>query len=252
MQPNSHPASEERMRRHEEASARFRRGRFAYVDRTSGAEQRSVVSSTMGGLIPPTYLLDLYAKASRAGRVYADQCNRGNLPEDGMNLIIPRITTPTAAGSQTAELATLTTQDPVETDLTVPVRTIGSYLPVSRQSLERGSYSDLVLFEDMAARYHAQLGQQCINGSGGSGQFLGALNTSNIISVTKNTATLPEIFKSSVDAIVQMNTALGGLGYRASKCFMHPRRWAWLMAQTDTLGRPFLAHNHETASNSVG
>src|SRR6266498_3567164 len=56
-------------------------------------EEFAVTSSTLGGIIPPAYLLDLYAKASRNGRVYADQANGSSLPDVGMNVILPRLTT---------------------------------------------------------------------------------------------------------------------------------------------------------------
>ena len=47
-------------------------------------EKRAITSATLGGIIPPAYLVDLYAKAARNGRVFADQCNRTPLPDVGM------------------------------------------------------------------------------------------------------------------------------------------------------------------------
>ncbi|HET8557637.1 MAG TPA: hypothetical protein VFL58_10040, partial [Gaiellaceae bacterium] len=81
-------------------------------------EKRAMTSSTFGGLIPPQYLLDLYAKAPRAGRKFLDACNHRDLPETGMSLIVPRLTQGTAAASQSAENQTVATQDLAETDLT--------------------------------------------------------------------------------------------------------------------------------------
>lgn len=46
-------------------------------------EKRAVTSATLGGIIQPAYLGELYAKASRNGRVFADQCNGQRLPEVG-------------------------------------------------------------------------------------------------------------------------------------------------------------------------
>src|SRR5215471_15056730 len=91
-------------------------------------EKRATTSATLGGIIPPAYLVGLYAKASRNGRVYADQANGAPLPDVGMSIVVPRITTATAAGVQATENTALTSQDPVETDLTVNVRTLGGYL----------------------------------------------------------------------------------------------------------------------------
>src|SRR5262245_4495033 len=43
-------------------------------------EQFAMGSAALGGIIPPAYLIELYAKASRNGRVYADQANDATLP----------------------------------------------------------------------------------------------------------------------------------------------------------------------------
>ena len=203
-------------------------------------EQFAVTSSTLGGIIPPAYLLDLYAKASRNGRVYADQANGANLPDVGMSVILPRLTVGLTAGVQATENTTLTTSDPTEVDLTVPVRTIGGFSPVSRQSIERAAYSDQILFEDLIARYWALLDTQCINGSGASGQILGVLGTSGISPSTASTATVAGVWPKIADVIQQINVATGGLGYVADKVIMHPRRWGFFEAALDTQNRPLM------------
>ena len=203
-------------------------------------EQFAVTSTTLGGIIPPAYLLDLYAKASRNGRVFADQCNGSSLPDVGMSVIIPRLTVGLSAGSQATENTALTTSDPTEVDLTVPVRTIGGFSPVSRQSIERAAYSDQILFEDLIARYWAQLDTQAINGAGTSGTLLGLLNTASISSSTASTATVVGVWPKIADVIQQVNVATGGLGYTADKIIMHPRRWGFFEAALDSQNRPLI------------
>src|SRR5215471_10923345 len=184
------------------------------------AEQRAVATATLGGIVPPQYLVDLYAKASRNGRVYADQANRQPLPDVGMSIVVPRLTQGTAAGVQSSENTAVTTQDPTEADLTLTLTTIAGYSPVSRQTLDRAAYSDQILFEDLIARYWAALDTQCINGSG--------------------TATIQGVWPKIADVTQQINTAFGGLGYVPDKVFMHPRRWGWFTAALDTQNRPLL------------
>jgi HK97 family phage major capsid protein len=203
-------------------------------------EQRAVTSTTMGGIIPPAYLVDLYAKASRNGRVLADQVNNGSLPDVGMSVIVPRLTTGLVAGVQATEGTTVSTGDPVEADLTVPVRTLAGYSPVSRQAIERAAYSDAILFEDLIARYWALLDAQCISGSGASGQMLGILATSGIATSTASTATVVGIHPKIADVIQQISTNLGGIGYVATKIFMHPRRWGFFQAAFDSQNRPLM------------
>jgi HK97 family phage major capsid protein len=214
-------------------------------------EQRAMTSTTMGGLIPPTYMLDLYAKASRNGRVYADQSNNGALPDTGMSVIIPRITTPTAAGVQATENTAVTTQDAVETDLSVNVRTLAGYLPVSRQAIERAAYDDRILFEDLVARYFALLDTQCISGGGGGGTILGVLSTAAIAASTASTATVVGVWPKIADVIQQINTNMGGLGYVPDKIFMHPRRWGFFEAALDTQSRPIFGIGGQSYFNAM-
>jgi HK97 family phage major capsid protein len=214
-------------------------------------EKRAMASSALGGIIPPQYLVDLYAKASRNGRVFADQCNGQTLPDVGMSLIVPRITTATTAGSQSAENAALNTQDAAETDLTVNVRTLGGYVPVSRQGIERAAYSDEILFEDLIARYWAALDTQAINGSGGT-QLPGLLGTAGIATSTTATATVAAVWPKIADVIQQINGSTGGLGYVADKIVMHPRRWGFFEAALDSQNRPVFGISGQPAFNVVG
>jgi HK97 family phage major capsid protein len=207
-------------------------------------EKRAIATGTLGGIIPPQYLVDMYAKAPRNGRIYADQQNRDDpLPDTGMSLIVPRLTQGTAAAVQATENTALATQDVVELDLSVPVRTIGGYVPVSRQTLERASYSEGILFEDLIARYYAALDTSCLNGLGTSGDILGVLQTSGVVTSTTATATLTAIWPKIADVIQQINSNVGGLGYMADKIFMHPRRWGFFEAALDSAGRPIFGIN---------
>lgn len=227
---NNHAAGE-RLAKHQEFE----------IERYFGdlsVQERAVATGTLGGAIPPQYLVGLYAKAGRNGRVYANQANHQELPETGMSMIIPRLTVGLAAAVQTAESAVVTTQDPTEVDLSVPVRTIAGYSPVSRQTLERAAYSEQILMEDLVARYAAALDVQCINGSGAAGQMLGVLQTAGISTSTVATATAVAIWPKIADLIQQIDTAFGGLGILADKIIMHPRRWGMFTAALDTQNRP--------------
>jgi HK97 family phage major capsid protein len=222
-------------------------------------QKRALTTTTFGGLIPPDYLLELYAKALRNGRVFADQVNHQPLPDYGMSIIIPRLTTGLAADIQSAENATVATQDIVESDLTIPVRTIAGYSPVSRQALERGVYNEQILFEDLVARIWAKLDTQCISGDGTGVNFLGFLNTSGIkSSAATGSSNLPAVYANIADVIQQINTATGGLGYVADKIVMHPRRWGSFVAAVDTTNRPILGisgmpvFNVDGIGNSAG
>ena len=208
------------------------------------SEERAVSTGTLGGIIPPQYLVDMYAKASRNGRVFADQCNAQPLPDEGMSLIIPRLTTGTAAGVQAAEGDVVATQDPVEDDLTVYVRTIAGYVPVSRQTLERASYSEAILFEDLLARYWAVLDTQALTGSGAAGQMLGLFNTPGIESLYAGDNTIQTLWSRAANAKQLILTKWGGLGISPAKWIVTPRRWGQISSYLDDAGRPLFGYNN--------
>lgn len=214
-------------------------------------QKRAITTTTLGGIIPPQYLVDLYAKAPRNGRVYAEQVDHKPLPADGMSLIVPRLTAGLATAVQATQNTAVTTQDPTEVDLTVPVVTIGGYSAVSRQALERGSYSEDILFEDLIARYQANVDTQCISGSGSAGQMLGVLNTAGVSTSTVSTATVVALYPKIADVIQQINTACGGLGYVADKIIMHPRRFGAFTAALDSSNRPLMVPSPMPGSNAM-
>ena len=202
-------------------------------------EKRAISTGTMGGIVPPQYLVELYARAPRNGRVFADQAfNRQDMPDQGMSLIVPRLTAGTAAGIQASEGDVVTTQDPTETDLTAPVRTIAGYVPVSRQTLERAAYSEQILFEDLVARYYAALDVGLLNGVGTGGTLLGVLHLSGVNSVNVTSTDGKVQWINIADGMQQINSAVGGLGYDVDRIFMHPRRWAAFLATVDDSHRP--------------
>ena len=240
--------AQERLGKHQQ----FEIERYAQKAGVS-VEQYAVATSTLGGVIPPQYLVGLYAKASRNGRVFLDQCNGSEpLPPEGMSLIVPRLTQGLSAAAQATESTAVSTQDPTETDLTVDVRTYAGYSPVSRQTLERAAYSEAILYEDLIARYWAALDSDAIDGSGNSGTHLGLIATSGIQTSTTSTATVAAVWPKIADVIQKINTNTGGLGYVADKIVMHPRRWGWFEAATDTAGRPLFGIDGQPGFNVTG
>ena len=111
---------------------------------------------------------------------------------------------------------------------------------MSRQGLERAAYSDRILFEDLVARYWAQLDTQAINGAGTSGTLLGLLQTSSIATSAASTMTAAGVYPKIADVIQQISTNVGGLGYVADKIVMHPRRWGFFAAALDSQNRPLM------------
>ncbi|MFC3980714.1 phage major capsid protein [Streptosporangium algeriense] len=221
------PAASERLARH---------GREIEID-NPGFALRAINTGAVSGFVPPQYLVEMFAEYARAGRPVANLCRRLPLPEKGMTVDIPRVTTPTTVGVQASENATVSNQDLDDTMLQVPVVTVAGYVDTSRQSIERGVIIEEVLFADLAAAYAASLDAQVINGSGSSGQHLGLLNVSgaNAITYTDASPTVPELWPKLADAVGKV---MAGRFTGPTAMVSHPSLWAWLLAERDTTGRP--------------
>lgn len=212
--------------------------------------QRAGTTTGFAGLVPPVYLPDDYALLARAGRPIANSVRHLDLPPEGMSIIIPRGTTGASAAIQASENATVSNTDEVWTNVTVPVVTIAGQQVVSRQSLERGQGIDDIIFADLYAAYNVALDAQVISGTGSSGQALGILNTSGVNQATAfgAAATASTYYLKGAGQLAAVETSRF---MAPDVIFMHPRRWAWLVGQVDSQGRPLVVPNMNGPFNSL-
>jgi HK97 family phage major capsid protein len=213
-----------------------RHGQEVTVEREMS--ERALATGGIAGLTIPQYLVDMAAPVLRAGRPLANVCNRHELPDEGMSLVVPRGTTGASAAAQATENTAVSSTDEVWANLTVPVCTVAGQQQVSRQSLERGSSMDAIIFQDLARAHGAQVDNYIINGSGASGQPLGILNTAGIGAATAFGA-VPGAANSSLKvAGAVYNVTSAGAGIYPKTLVMHPRRWAWFTGLVDGSNRP--------------
>lgn len=209
-------------------------------------EIRTVTSTaTTGGadaFVPPTYLTDDYARYVRGQKVVCNLIGEAALPAGTDSLNWPQVTTGTSAAAQDGQLGTFSNTDFIATPVSSSVFTIGGTQSISLQALEQSPLAgglDGFIYRDLAAAHAASLDTYVINGSGSSGQPKGLLGVTGINTVTYTTST-PDaggIYSSVNNAISQVHT---GRLAPATSIVMHPRRWSWLLAQTDTAGRPLV------------
>lgn len=200
------------------------------ISRTDGAG---------GEFVPPLWLLDEYAEAARAGRPFADACRQIELPSGTDSINIPRITTGTLTGVQTADNAAVTEQDIVTNSVNAPVRTIAGQQDIALQLLEQSPIAfDEIIFADLLADHAMQLDTQTLNGSGAAGQLLGILNVAGINAVTYTdvTPTVPELYPKLADALNQASNARKRV---PTHFWWASRRWFWAAKEVDSSSRPF-------------
>ena len=241
-----------------EAGDRLRRND---KQRDAGLQKRALgntgaVGGSGGEFAPPLWLIDEFVKLARPGRKFADSLNPKNLPSGVASINLPRVLTGTTTAIQTTQNTALSQTDMTTGAVSSGISTIGGKQVVSLQLLQQsGIPFDEVILQDLAADYARQFSSQAIFGTAAAGQLNGVytyFNASGTVNITWTQAT----------------PAVGGAGGLYSKIFaaaaaietarflppdtiwMHPRRWNWILASSDTQNRP-LVNPMSTAMNVV-
>lgn len=204
-----------------------------------GFANRAVTTGAVAGFTPPAYLVEQFAELARAGRPVANLCTPLPLPDRGMVVNVPRITTGTTASVQASEGAAIGNTDLDDTVLACPVVTVAGYTDVSRQAIERGEMVEALILGDLAADYASKLDAQVIFGTGTSGQHTGLLTVAGTTTITYTdaTPTVGELWPKIADAVRKV---VSQRYTGPTALILHPLTWGWLMAQVDSSGRPLV------------
>ncbi|MFF2094855.1 phage major capsid protein [Streptomyces sp. NPDC058202] len=204
-----------------------------------------------GYFVPPLWLMDQYVELARAGRAYANVVNNQPLPGGTDSINIPKVATGTAVAVQNGDNTGVQETDATDTFINAPVRTIAGQQDVAIQLLDQSPVSfDEVIFRDLVADYATKVDLQVISGSGSAGQVLGVRSTPSITTVTFTDATpsVAKLYSKVADAVQRVHT----LRFMAPTVIvMHPRRWAYLLAASDSTGRPLVVPNSGNPQNAV-
>lgn len=206
--------------------------------RETADESRALTTGGAGGLVPPIYLPEQYADYLRAGRVTANLCSAQTLPPEGMTITIPRGTTGTLTAAQSNQGDSITSRDLAVTNLTFNVNTYAGLQDASRQVIDRGHNVDQILFRDLVFDYNRGLDVDVLNGPGTGGRHIGILSSTQAHTVGfSSVGTIAAFYKAIANAAQQVASTRF---VSADVVIMHPRRWGWLVAQTDSNGRPLV------------
>jgi HK97 family phage major capsid protein len=195
-------------------------------------ETRDVSTADPGAgvFLPPQYLADMWAELPRESRPFANAIRNMPLPDSGLSITIPRLTTGSTVAVQQTEADAPSETDGDGTLLTVGVRTIAGQQDLSIQAFERTdpSFGDVIL-EDLRNAYDAYLDTQLLAGTGSNAQHLGirAVTGRNTVTYTDATPTNGELLGKVYDAIQQI---ADGRKANPDVIIMHPRRAAWMAA----------------------
>jgi HK97 family phage major capsid protein len=214
-------------------------------------EMRAASTSSFDGLVVPQYLVDLYAPLARAGRPFADAARKHIMPQQGMSVVISRITTGTDVAYQTSQNTAAVSQDPDDTTLTVNINTIAGQNSVSKQALMRGYNIENIVLGDLIRAYNTKLDNSLLNGTGANGQPLGlaGMTTGILVTYTATTGTVAGVFPKIADAIQQVQSTI----YASPNAIvMHPRRLGFFLAGLDGSNRPLVVPTANNPQNAMG
>ena len=234
-------------------AARFGNDQAA-ADRLARSRDESLINyrsttGNFGGLVVPQYMTDQFAATLASGRPFLEAITKVPLPEQGMTITIPRGATATSVAAQETQGVAVSNVTFTESDLTVPVRTFAGQQVVSRQSIDRGTGIGEILLADLYQQYATKVNISAISGDGTGGGHFGILNTTSVSTAGWIGTTGASFVAAIHNGIGKVNAAR----YAAADLIvMHPRRWAWLCAQSDSSLRPLVAIEGYNSFNPVG
>ncbi|MFB6848215.1 phage major capsid protein [Streptomyces sp. NPDC056373] len=220
-------------------------------------EKRAISTTTNAGgeFVPPLWLEEEWVRLARPARTTADRCEWNPLPPGTDSINIPKVNTGTATAVQASQNTAIQNTDLTTTSVSSPVITIAGGQTVSLQLMEQSPLNiDEVVLSDLAADYAQKLDVQVLSGSGSSGQLTGILTLSGTTSVAWTQATpaltgAGGLYGVLANAAQQMYSSR----YLPPDCLvMHPRRWAWITAQSDSQSRPVVVPIAGGAQNAMG
>jgi HK97 family phage major capsid protein len=142
-----------------------------------------------------------------------------------------------------ADLGAVQQTDATTGQFTVPIKTLAGQEKLAQQLIDRSQPGiDQIIFQDLVQDYNLRLDLQVLSGSGSGANAKGVLSDSNRITETYTQAT-PAVggaggfYAKVADAVQQIITQRG---LPPDTIVMHPRRWGWITASSDTTNRPLL------------
>lgn len=219
---------------------------------SSHMQERALTTTDGAGgeFVPPVWMVDQFIELARAGRVAADLARQIGLPGGTDSINLPRLATGTAVAEQATQNTAIQNTDATTNSVPVNVATIAGQQVISVQLLEQSPINmDEILLADLAADYAIKLDVFCLsNNATGKVGYL-SVSGVNAVTYTDASPTFTELWPKLADAVQQVHT---NRIMPPDAILMHPRRWGWLLAATDTAGRPLIVADANAPMNSAG
>lgn len=199
-------------------------------------------TSTSGGsFVTPQYFVSDYAPYRQFGRIFIDAANKQSLPDYGMEVYIPAVSSAAGIASQSNQNSGITEQDPTAAYLSAPLNTLAGQVTVSQQLLDRAGPNfafDKMVFDQLNRAYAVAVDQYVLTQ---------AVATAGIITATTAEATGTAFTPYAFAKVGQAKAATvdaAGTVLPATHAFFVPQRWEYMSTSTDTNGKPFIQPNY--------
>ncbi|MGW0070468.1 phage major capsid protein [Streptosporangium sandarakinum] len=209
----------------------------------------SATDGAGGDFVPPAWMISDYVRLARPGRVIANRLRQVALPPGTDTISLPRLATGTAVAEQTTQNSAVQNTDATTNSVTASVATLAGQQVVSVQLIEQSPINmDEELLRDLLADLAVKTDVFVISNNAAGKR--GLLNVSGATTVTYTDAspTVGELYPKIADAVQQISTQRY---LPPDVIFMHPRRWAWIMAAVDGQSRPLAVPAANAPSNVI-
>jgi HK97 family phage major capsid protein len=225
------------------------------------AEERSSVGITTvngagGEFVPPLWLESQFVKLARPGRITGNLVPTQPLPAGTDSINIPKVATGTTVAQQATQNQAISQTDLTTTSVNSPVITLAGAQVLSLQLIEQSPLNvDDIVLADLAAAYAQAYNTQILSGAGGAGNLTGIMtlagtNAIDFSAAISAPATWASSFYSKLnDGIQRIHT---NRYLPPDTIIMHPVRWAYLLTQADSQGRPLVVPDTGAPMNALG
>lgn len=201
-----------------------------------------------GEFIPPLWLTE-YVKLPRSGRPVADSLNKHPLPSGTNSISLPKVATGATVAVQT-DAGSVSSTDITTTSITAAVQTIAGQQDVSQQLLDMSVPGiDAVIFDDLVRAHDTKTESLVLNGTVTNAKGISQVSSIGSVTWTQTTPTVATMYSKVVGATATVQTGI----YRSPDVIaMTPQRWAFVLAASDTAGRPLVVPVGSPGFNAVG
>jgi HK97 family phage major capsid protein len=227
-------------------------------------EQRALnrTDGSGGYFVPPLWLIDQYVGYLRAGRTLANLCHSIPLPGGTDSINLPRITTGTGTGTQTADGGAVPGRDMADNYVNALVRTVAGQEDVGIQLLDQSPIAfDTVITKDLMQDHAMQVDGLVMLGSGSGGQITGLYPQGTITGgstpgIIVNTATAGWTGGATrVDfysGVGQLFSQIGRNRFQRARAIVTSEAvWNSFATATDTANRPLVPPSNQGPWNAA-